>query len=148
MPTPNPSLYEMLLGNFAGGLEQRLVEEDDQHVLSVLDNLQRILNSREGALSHLPDYGLPDMSMILQGLPATAQNLMQSMAQMLLRYEPRLAAIEVQLLEQVLPGHLEYALHLQLKHGAALTFAATLSPDGRALVRHLQQQFPHQGATP
>ena len=148
MPTPNPSLYEMLLGNFAGGLEQRLVEEDDQHVLSVLDNLQRILNSREGALSHLPDYGLPDMSMILQGLPATAQNLMQSMAQMLLRYEPRLAAIEVQLLEQVLPGHLEYALHLQLKHGAAQTFAATLSSDGRALVRHLRQQFPRQGATP
>jgi predicted component of type VI protein secretion system len=58
----SPSLYEMLLGNFAGGLELHQVSEENQVVLSVLDNMQRILNCRAGTLSHLPDYGLPDMS--------------------------------------------------------------------------------------
>ena len=71
----SPSLYERLLHNFDGELDLQRVSEADQHTLSVLDNLQRILNSRAGSLSHLPDYGLPDMGLILQGLPATAHDL-------------------------------------------------------------------------
>ena len=55
----NPSLYETLLQNFNADLDLQCVDEEDQYVLSVLDNMQRILNSRAGSLSHLPDYGLP-----------------------------------------------------------------------------------------
>src|SRR5471032_1747110 len=107
---PQPSLYEMLLGNFAGGLSLHQVSEDNQVILSVLDLLQRILNCRAGTLSHLPDYGLPDMGVILQGLPATAHGLKEIMAATLLKYEPRLAQISIELLPQVQPGHLEYSL--------------------------------------
>lgn len=135
----NPSLYEILLQNFDGELELYRVSEEDQHTLSVLDNLQRILNSRAGALSHLPDYGLPDMGLILQGLPATAHGLIGTMTVTLLKYEPRLEAVSIELLPQVLPGHLEYALDLQLKDGRCVTFGSTLTPDGKALVRHLKQ---------
>lgn len=53
-----PSLYEMLTGNFTGGLELAQVCETNQVILSVLDNMQRILNCRAGTLAHLPDYGL------------------------------------------------------------------------------------------
>lgn len=52
----NPSLYEMLLQNFDGDLDLHQISEEDQHTLSVLDNMQRILNSRAGTLAHLPDY--------------------------------------------------------------------------------------------
>lgn len=135
-----PSLYERLLQNFAGELDLQRVCEADQHALSVLDNLQRILNSRAGALSHLPDYGLPDMGLILQGLPATAQGLIGVMTDTLLKYEPRLAAITIELLPQVLPGHLEYALDMQLKDGQHVTFGTRLTPEGRVLVRHLKRQ--------
>lgn len=135
-----PSLYERLLQNFAGELDLQRVCEADQHTLSVLDNLQRILNSRAGALSHLPDYGLPDMGLILQGLPATAQGLIGVMTDTLLKYEPRLAAITIELLPQVLPGHLEYALDMQLKDGQHVTFGTRLPPEGRVLVRHLKRQ--------
>jgi type VI secretion system protein len=38
--------------------------------------MQRILNCRAGTLAHLPDYGLPDMTKILQGMPGTAHELM------------------------------------------------------------------------
>lgn len=136
----SPSLYERLLQNFDGELDLQRVSEADQHTLSVLDNLQRILNSRAGSLSHLPDYGLPDMGLILQGLPATAHDLIGTMTDTLLKYEPRLAAITLELLPQALPGHLEYALDLQLKDGQRVNFGTSLAAEGKVLVRHLKRQ--------
>lgn len=136
----NPSLYEMLLQNFNGELDLHCIAEEDQQVLSVLDNLSRILNSRAGSLSHLPDYGLPDMGLILQGLPATAQGLIGTLTATLLKYEPRLAAVAIELLPQTLPGHLEYALDLQFNEGRHVRFGTTMGPDGNVLVRHLKRQ--------
>lgn len=46
-----PSLYEMLTGNFTGGLDLHQVSEQNQVILSVLDNMQRILNCRAGTLT-------------------------------------------------------------------------------------------------
>ena len=66
-----PSLYEILTGNFTGGLNLNQVSEENQVILSVLDNMQRVLNCRAGTLAHLPDYGLPDMTKILQGMPVS-----------------------------------------------------------------------------
>lgn len=140
MAALNPSLYETLLQNFTGELDLHRVDEEDQYILSVLDNLQRILNSRAGTLSHLPDYGLPDMAVILQGLPATAHGLMRTMADTLLKYEPRLIAINIELLAQTLPGHLEYALAAKLVGNKRVNFGTTVGPQGKALVRHLKQQ--------
>ncbi|MCJ8207143.1 type VI secretion system baseplate subunit TssE [Pseudomonas sp. RGM2987] len=136
----NPSLYELLLQNFAGELDLERVDEQDQPVLSVLDNLQRILDSRAGALSHLPDYGLPDMGTVLQGLPAAAHTLIATMTTVLLKYEPRLASVAVELLPQVSPGYLEFALDVQLKGGRRERFATTLVAEGKALVRSLTGQ--------
>ncbi|WP_077046330.1 type VI secretion system baseplate subunit TssE [Pseudomonas sp. KK4] len=140
MPDLSPSLYETLLQTFDGGLDLHQVNEEDQHTLSVLDNVQRILNSRAGALSHLPDYGLPDMGVILQGLPGTAHGMMATMEKTLLKYEPRLASISIELLEQVQPGHLEFGLQAQLKSGQRVSFGTTVAAEGKVLVRHLKRQ--------
>ncbi|MFA7891934.1 type VI secretion system baseplate subunit TssE [Pseudomonas putida] len=140
MIEPNPSLYEMLLHNFSGELELGRVSDDDQLTLSVLDNLQRILNSRAGTLAHLADYGLPDMGTVLQGLPASAHGLMKDIVSTLRRYEPRLAEVRIELLPQQRPGHLEYALDVRIKGGGRTTFGTTLAPDGRVMVRHLKQE--------
>ncbi|VVN45939.1 type VI secretion system baseplate subunit TssE [Pseudomonas fluorescens] len=136
----SPSLYEILLQNFDGELDLYRVREEDQHILSVLDNLQRILNSRAGTLSHLPDYGLPDMGLILQGMPGAAHELMGTLVDTLLKYEPRLSTMSIELLPQSLPGHLEYTLDAQLKGGERVTFGTTLAPEGKVLVRHLRRQ--------
>jgi len=140
MPDLSPSLYETLLQTFDGGLDLHQVNEEDQHTLSILDNVQRILNSRAGALSHLPDYGLPDMGVILQGLPGTANGMMATMEKTLLKYEPRLASISIELLEQVQPGHLEFVLQAQLKSGQRVSFGTTVAAEGKVLVRHLKRQ--------
>lgn len=140
MPETSSSLYEILMQNFRGELALNKVNEDEQLTLSVLDNMQRILNSRAGSLSHLPDYGLPDMGTVLQGLPASDHGLMNDIARTLRRYEPRLAQVSVQLIPQSRPGHLDYALDVIIKGGGRASFGTTLGAEGRVVVRHLKQE--------
>ena len=101
---PRPSLYDTLFGNFSGGLDLHQIGEENQVILSVLDNMQRILNCRAGTLAHLPDYGLPDMTKILQGMPGSAHQLMTTLSAVLLKYEPRLNSLRVEMLEQTQPA--------------------------------------------
>jgi len=137
---PRPSLYETLFGNFTGGLELHQVSEQNQLILSVLDNMQRILNCRAGTLAHLPDYGLPDMTKILQGMPGTAHELMGTLSVVLLKYEPRLTKIRVVLLEQNVPGELRYAIDAELRGVGLVRYGTEFMPEGRVLLRHLKQQ--------
>lgn len=135
-----PSLYEMLFGNFAGGLSLDQVSEENQVILSVLDNMQRILNCRAGTLAHLPDYGLPEMTKILQGMPGTAHELITTLSAVLLKYEPRLKQITVVLLEPNVPGALRYAIDAELKGIGLVRYGSEFMPEGRVLLRHLKQQ--------
>jgi type VI secretion system protein len=135
-----PSLYEMLAGNFTGGLDLQQVSEQNQVILSVLDNMQRILNCRAGTLAHIPDYGLPDMTTILQGLPGTAHQLMRTLSDVLLKYEPRLNKIEVVMQEQSIPGELRYAIDAELKGIGLVRYGTEFMPEGRVLIRHMKQQ--------
>lgn len=93
-----PSLYDMLLGQIGG---EPLDAYDDRTLecMSVQQNVQRILNTRAGALKHLPDYGLPDLTNIYKALPASAHLLKEQMEATLLRYEPRIRSIDVEILE-------------------------------------------------
>ncbi|HDS2561298.1 TPA: type VI secretion system baseplate subunit TssE [Klebsiella aerogenes] len=136
-----PSLYEMLYGNVTGGLDLDQISEQNQTILSVLDNMQRILNSRAGALAHLPDYGLPDMTRILQGMPGTAHELMGALSAVLLKYEPRLKKLTVVLLEQNVPGELRYAIDAELKGVGLVRYGTEFMPEGRVMLRHMKQQF-------
>ncbi|EMG7903057.1 type VI secretion system baseplate subunit TssE [Enterobacter cloacae complex sp. IR5428] len=135
-----PSLYEMLSGNFSGGLNLNQFSEQNQVILSVLDNMQRILNCRAGTLAHLPDYGLPDMTKILQGMPGTAHQLITTLSAVLLKYEPRLSRINVVMQEQIQPGELRYAIDAELKGVGLVRYGTEFMPEGRVLIRHLKQQ--------
>ncbi|EPS1989698.1 type VI secretion system baseplate subunit TssE [Enterobacter hormaechei] len=130
----------MLSGNFSGGLSLNQVSEQNQVILSVLDNMQRILNCRAGTLAHLPDYGLPDMTKILQGMPGTAHQLITTLSAILLKYEPRLSRINVVMQEQIQPGELRYAIDAELKGVGLVRYGTEFMPEGRVLIRHLKQQ--------
>ncbi|AOP43273.1 type VI secretion system baseplate subunit TssE [Edwardsiella piscicida] len=138
--SPRPSLYETLFGNFTGGLDLNQVSEQNQVILSVLGNLRRIVNCRAGTLAHLPDYGLPDMTKILQGMPGSAHELMGTLSAVLLKYEPRLKKIAVVLLEPSVPGELRYAIDAELKGVGLVRYGTEFTPEGRVLLRHLKQQ--------
>lgn len=134
-----PSLYETLFGHFTGGLELHQVSEEARVISSVLDNMQRILNCRAGTLAHLPDYGLPDMTRILQGMPGTAHQLMTTLSEVLLKYEPRLNQIRVVMLSQNVPGELRYAIDAELKGIGLIRYGTEFMPEGKVLLRHLRQ---------
>lgn len=135
-----PSLYDILLGNFSGGLPLHTVGENTQVILSVLDNMQRILNTRAGSLKHLPDYGLPDMTKILHGMPGTAHQLISTLSQVLLKYEPRLKGIQVTMQDQETPGHLRYSIDAELQDLGVVRYGTDFTPEGRVLIRHLKKQ--------
>ncbi|EPO4099858.1 type VI secretion system baseplate subunit TssE [Klebsiella aerogenes] len=137
---PRPSLYDTLFGHFSGGLALHSVSDENQVILSVLDNMQRILNCRAGTLAHLPDYGLPDMTKTLQGMPGTAHQLMTTLSAVLLKYEPRLNSIRVKMLKQLQPGELRYAIDAELKEIGLVRYGTEFMPEGRVLLRHLKQQ--------
>ncbi|WP_446469131.1 type VI secretion system baseplate subunit TssE [Xenorhabdus stockiae] len=135
-----PSLYEMLTGNFSGGLGIHQVSEENQVILSVLDNIQRIINTRAGTLAHLPDYGLPDMSKIMQGLPGTAHSLINILSSTLLKYEPRIKRLSLTLLPEHEFGTLRYALEAELHEVGLVRYGTEFIPGGRVLIRHLKKQ--------
>ncbi|MBY5209263.1 type VI secretion system baseplate subunit TssE [Enterobacter hormaechei] len=130
----------MLSGNFSGGLNLNQISEQNQVILSVLDNMQRILNCRAGTLAHLPDYGMPDMTKILQGMPGTAHQLITTLSAVLLKYEPRLNRINVVMQEQIQAGELRYAIDAELKGVGLVRYGTEFMPEGRVLIRHLKQQ--------
>lgn len=136
-----PSLYEMLTGYFSGGLPLDAISEEDQLILSVMDNIRRILNSRAGSIAHLPDYGLPDMSKMIQGLPGTAHNMMNILSATLIKYEPRIKTVSLVLLPQDTFGTLRYSLDVELHQRGLIRYGTEFVPDGRVLLHHLKKQF-------
>ncbi|MBR8307128.1 type VI secretion system baseplate subunit TssE [Burkholderia cenocepacia] len=128
---PSPSLYDMLLGQIGG---EPLDAYDDRTLecMSVQQNVQRILNSRAGALKHLPDYGLPDLTNIYKALPASAHMLKQQMEATLLKYEPRIRSIDVAILENDDPGVLvSFEMTCHLKKAGLVRFGTYFEAPGR-----------------
>jgi type VI secretion system protein len=62
---------------------------------SVVDNIRRIFNTRQGAVETRPDYGMPDLndvvSLYLEAVPAIEQAVREQIE----KFEPRLRNVEV-----------------------------------------------------
>lgn len=130
-----PSLYEMLLGQI-GGQPLDAYDERAQLCLSVQQNIQRILNTRAGALKHLPDYGLPDLTNIYKVLPASAHLLKQQMEATLLKYEPRIQAIDIGILEDDDPGMMvSFEMTCHLRKSGLVRFGTYFEANGRMTIK-------------
>lgn len=136
------SLYDVLYGYFASGIDLDDVPENEQTIVSVMDNIERILNSRAGAIKHLPDYGLPDMSLIFQALPSSAYVLMRAIEKTLLTYEPRLKSIEINIDEKNNDTMvLAYELVCHLKEGGLVKYGTYFMPDGKAHLKYTRKSY-------
>ncbi|WP_432260028.1 type VI secretion system baseplate subunit TssE [Cupriavidus sp. TMH.W2] len=135
-----PGLFEAVTGYFANGIAVDEFDPATQTFLSVQDNIQRILNSRRGCLAHLPDYGLGDLSKIYRHLPASAHTLKREIETTLLRYEPRLRAIDLTI-EDTEPGMLlSFTMSCQLHRAGLVRFGTHFTPDGRTRLKLLQAE--------
>jgi type VI secretion system protein len=88
-------LFDVLVGEFADGRPVSEVGESEHLVLSIIGNLSRLFNTRRGAVAHLPDYGLPDISEIYRDMPDSVVELQDAIRLSVERYEPRLRRVRV-----------------------------------------------------
>ncbi|WP_442964395.1 GPW/gp25 family protein [Pseudomonas sp. KNUC1026] len=117
MPVPTLSLYETLTGQFANGLRIDQVDESEQPLLSVLDTLQRVFASRQGAVAHVPDFGLPDLAQMLDAHPAARQAICRDVCDAVLAAEPRVLQAHAAPGVQSVPGQFSIELNLELVGG-------------------------------
>lgn len=128
------SLYDVLFGFFEDGTRVTNLDDKNQTIISVKDNVTRILNSRAGTIDHLSDYGLPDMSMIYQALPTSAYTLVRAMEQTLLKYEPRLSHISIELKPSTEIMVLSYELVCYFKKGGLVKYGTVFDANGKVKV--------------
>lgn len=128
--TAGPSLYDVLLGHIDG---ESIDMHDDKtlEILSVQRNVHRILNTRAGAMKHLPDYGLPDLSRIYRALPASAVEIQAQLERTLLAYEPRIKAVEIESVSDAHPGVLlSFEMTCHLRKTGLVRFGTYFEPRG------------------
>ena len=133
------ALYEKLTGFYSDDLPIDDLPGSFQLVRSVLDNIQRILNSRSGSLKHLPDYGIPDLSMVYKNLPSSAHDLRYFMRKTLLKYEPRLRNLDIHLTESkdnIMV--LCYQLECEIENAGAVVIDTYFMPEGTVSVKRSQ----------
>lgn len=136
-----PGLFEKVTGHFANGAAVKDFDAATQTFLSVQDNIQRILNSRRNGLAHLPDYGLDDLSEIYRHLPASAHRLRRAVEATLLKYEPRLKAIELEI-EEAGPGMLlSFTMTCHLHETGLVRFGTHFLPDGKTRLTLLKSEM-------
>ena len=90
------ALMEILTGYHADGSPVVNPEASDTRYRSITDHLYRLLNARRGAIQHMPDYGLPDLSELYQGLPYSVEILIREIKDQIERFEPRLRDVNIE----------------------------------------------------
>ncbi len=64
-------------------------------VESILNNVTKILNTRQGSVPTRPDYGLPDFNDLAKRFPNAIEEIKTSIRECLEKYEPRLTNLKV-----------------------------------------------------
>ena len=126
-----PGLFEKVTGHFVGGAAVDDFDATTQTFLSVQDNIQRIFNSRRKGLLHLPDYGLDDLTEVYRDLPASPLRLKRVLEHTLLKYEPRLKAIDIALAEAEPGVLLSATMTCHLHQTGLVRFGTHFMPDGK-----------------
>lgn len=105
---------------------------------SVLAHLRRMLNTRQGIASTVPDYGIPDLADMVHSFPEAIDRMRRSIRASIEKYEPRLKNITI---EHNQEEEGIFQLHFEIK-GEIVTegeklpvaFHTTLDASGRAQV--------------
>jgi type VI secretion system protein len=88
-------VFDVLHGSVADGRAFGAVAPAERRVLSVAGSLTRLFRTRQGALAHRPDYGLPDLSSVYRDVPESIPDLRRSIRAAVEAFEPRLGDVRV-----------------------------------------------------
>jgi type VI secretion system protein len=98
--------------------DRRSREDSGRIIDSVMEHLQRILNTRQGSVQIADDFGLPDFTDLIDNYPESIMDLERSIRRMVQKYEPRLTSIQVNFIPQEDENlSLDFQITAELKAG-------------------------------
>ena len=128
-------LFESLTGHFLDDTPIDAVPMKNRRVISLMDHLNRMFNTREGSLTHLKDYGLPDISEIYRKMPHGIAELQEAIKRAVEKYEPRMQRVKV--LPKDAEGDkfkLMFIISGELKGGGMVRFQTTFTSMGNSSI--------------
>lgn len=84
------TIFDILVTDSAPETRSMIRSREEEVDLSIRNHLHRLLNSRRGSLTHLPDFGMPDIAALYLELPYTRDKIMSCIRQCVSDFEPRL----------------------------------------------------------
>ena len=133
------ALLERLSGvdDRAGTGQFTLGGEEGAVVRSVVHNLRKVLNSREGSAPAQPEYGLPSPHELLQNWPASRAQALEAIRRCIGLFEPRLVDVAVRAV-QADPGQLALGFQISARlvgSQQAISFTTAVTAAGRVTLR-------------
>ncbi|MBD3419721.1 MAG: type VI secretion system baseplate subunit TssE [Chitinivibrionales bacterium] len=128
-------LFEGLTGHFLDNTPVDEVPAKNRRIVSIMDHLNRMFNTREGSLVHLKDYGLPDISEIYRKMPDGIDELQEAIKRTIEKYEPRLKRVKILQKETDKKDFkLEFILSAELLEGGQVRFQTTFTSMGNSSI--------------
>lgn len=142
----NHALFEVLTGTYSNGAYLSVYASELSIGASIQDHLSRLLNARKGTLSHMPEYGLPDIAQIYQRLPYSVSELVILIREAIEKYEPRLSHVNVSH-KEIEQGDWVLVLDVSgvLKDGIKLQFSTYFLSGGNAKVTMARRSYKNSG---
>jgi len=110
--------------------------EEENLSESIRENLRHLLNTRQGMVVHLADYGLPDVHKMFQSLPKSLEALGTEIRDVIIKYEPRLQNVAVRLSQRAADTfRATFIITAEVREGSRtskLTFKTEVLRDGAA----------------
>jgi type VI secretion system protein len=117
----------------------RLAPDPHRTIDSILTHLRKMLNVRQGSVSTLPDYGIPDLNSLFMQYPDGVLALRRIIKELLEKYEPRLRQINVRYLpDDENPLILRYEINARLViegDEPPIRFETAVGDNGKVRVR-------------
>lgn len=105
---------------------------------SVLANVRRILNARQGCCETRPDFGMPDLNDISREASETIPAIARTVKAQLETFEPRLREVLVKPMPTEAPGEFAFSVSAVLidgENGEAMRFDTVLGNDRQMRLR-------------
>jgi len=114
---------------------QRRGSEDPRRCIdSIIDHLQKMLNTRQGNVPIAGDYGVPDFLDFLQSYPDSVRQIEMSIRSAIERYEPRLSGTSVTFIpdeDETLTLRFQITARLATDGDSRVYFETLVDTDGR-----------------
>lgn len=112
-------------------------DDHRRYIDSIINHLQKMLNTRQGNVPIADDYGIPDLLDFLQSYPDSVREIESSIKSAIEKYEPRLFGTNVTFIydeDDSLTLRFQITAHLSSEGKKRVYFETLVDTDGRIRV--------------